>query len=100
MELAKEVYQLSTQLPESEKFGLISQMRRSAVSIPSNIAEGRQRRTRRDYAQFLRIADGSASELETQILLSVSIFNLQGTDRALSLLHEVQKMLGTILMKL
>lgn len=65
MELAEEVYRLTESLPSSERFGLISQIRRSAVSIPSNIAEGRQRGTRKDFAQFLRIADGSAAELET-----------------------------------
>jgi four helix bundle protein len=67
IELCKLIYLLTDNFPKEEVYGLTSQMRRSSVSIPSNIAEGRSRGTRKDFVQFLRIALGSASELETQI---------------------------------
>ena len=66
MELVEEVYKVTGRLPADEKFGLVSQMRRCAVSIPSNIAEGKKRKSKTEFVQFLRIADGSAAELETQ----------------------------------
>ena len=67
IELVVEIYKITDFLPKSEIYGLTSQMRRSAVSIPSNIAEGRRRGSRKDYRQFLIIAYGSGAELETQI---------------------------------
>ncbi len=70
VELAVAVYDLTDLFPKSELFGLTSQMRRAAVSIPSNIAEGRMRGTRKDYTHFLRIAYGSCAELATQIIIS------------------------------
>src|SRR3989344_6352130 len=100
MELAKQIYRVSRDFPSSEQYGLTSQMRRSAVSIPSNIAEGRKPGTRKDFMQFLRIADGSAAELETQIILAGSFYKLPGLARAHELLIEVQKMLGAMLKKL
>ena len=100
MELAQEVYKISALIPDDERFGLISQMRRSAVSIPSNIAEGHRRGTRKDFAQFLRISDGSAAELETQLLLAAELFKIKDTEHAFALLSEVQKMVGAMLRKL
>ncbi|MFO7665110.1 MAG: four helix bundle protein [Desulfobacterales bacterium] len=70
MELAKVIYQATDSFPAKETYGIISQMRRSAVSIPSNIAEGFMRRYNKEYKQFLYIALGSLAELETQLLLS------------------------------
>jgi len=67
MDLVVAVYKLTEKLPKSEIYGLTSQMSRAAVSIPSNIAEGRRRGSRKDYRQFLIIAYGSGAELETQI---------------------------------
>lgn len=64
------VYELTEFFPRSEIYGLVSQMRRSAVSIPSNIAEGRRRGSKKDYRQFLIIAYGSGAELETQVEIS------------------------------
>ncbi|MBI2475427.1 four helix bundle protein [Candidatus Uhrbacteria bacterium] len=100
MELAKQVYVLCRSLPKEEQFGLIAQMRRCAVSIPSNIAEGYQRRSRLDYGRFLKIADGSCSELETQLLLSKSIYPQIVIEKASSDLTEVQKMLYCMITKL
>lgn len=98
-ELAKQIYKLTEQLPQSEKYGLASQIQRCAVSIPSNIAEGQQRNNIREYRQFLGIAKGSAAELETQLLLTGDIFSLD-VSHELSLVHEIQKMLGAMLKKL
>ncbi len=73
MEIVKDIYNLTDSFPDAEKFGLISQMRRSAVSIPSNIAEGAGRNTDKEFNNYLSVALGSAFELETQLLLSVRL---------------------------
>jgi len=73
MEIAELVYLLTRKFPREEAFGMTAQMRRAAVSIPSNIAEGFGRAQRRTFIQFIRIAQGSLKELETQSLLSIRI---------------------------
>ncbi|MBK8068244.1 MAG: four helix bundle protein [Rhodanobacteraceae bacterium] len=73
MDLAEAVYDIARQLPESERFGLAQQMRRSAVSIPSCIAEGRARLSTREFARFIAMALGSLAELETQLLLTARL---------------------------
>jgi four helix bundle protein len=93
MELARMVYCFSDSIPQKERFGLISQMQRAAVSIPSNIAEGYQRKGTKELIQFLRISYGSSAELETQLLLARSIYNLN-VEEIIKLLTEVQKMLN------
>jgi four helix bundle protein len=70
MELAADVYRISNAMPGEERYGLISQMRRAAVSVAANIAEGAGRDSSNDFARFLSIAGGSLSELETHLLLS------------------------------
>lgn len=70
MELAKLVYQATSGFPSSEQFGLVSQMRRAVISIPSNLAEGAARAGKREFLQFINIAQGSASELDTQVELA------------------------------
>lgn len=72
-EFAVEIYTATQSFPLSEQFGLTSQMRRSAVSIPSNIAEGTSRKTNKDLSRFLDIAIGSAHELETQLEIAKEI---------------------------
>lgn len=102
IDLAVETYALTNGFPRSEIYGLTSQMRRAAVSIPSNIAEGRRRGTRKDFLQFLRIAYGSGAELETQLLISRSV--VQNDEdvytKADILLEEVMRMLNVMLKKL
>lgn len=98
-DLVRDVYKLSEKLPHNEQFGLISQMRRCAVSIPSNIAEGQQRHNLKEYKQFLGIAKGSAAELETQLLLCRDLYS-EDIEKPLNLLYEVQKMLGSLNRKL
>jgi four helix bundle protein len=100
MDLVEAIYVATARLPQSEQYGLMSQMRRCAVSIPSNIAEGKKRGTRKDFTQFLRIADGSGAELETQILIMKKLFHSIDLTRASSLLEEVQKMLSVIIRKM
>jgi len=70
MALAKEVYELTKNFPKEETYGLVSQMRRAAVSIPSNIAEGAARNSNKEFIQSLYVSLGSLAELETQLLLS------------------------------
>ena len=71
--LVIDIYKLTSKFPSEEKYGLISQIRRSAVSIPSNIAEGHSRKTSKDLKQFIAIAKGSLSELETQLIISFKL---------------------------
>ncbi|HZW77459.1 MAG TPA: four helix bundle protein [Flavobacteriaceae bacterium] len=73
MDLAEEIYRLTAQFPNEEKWGLRSQLRRTVVSVPSNIAEGAGRNTDGEFKQFLGIANGSASELGTQLELSLRL---------------------------
>lgn len=95
-ELVTIVYESTANLPTIEKYGLVDQMRRSSVSIPSNIAEGSKRGTKKDYVQFLRIAHGSSAELETQLLLTKRLYNTD-IDTILNKLIEVQKMLSGLI---
>jgi four helix bundle protein len=97
MTLAKLIYKITSQFPKNEMYGLASQMQRCSVSIPSNIAEGHGRNNKREYFQFLGIAYGSCSELETQILIAKSVYQDLNYAEPESLLLEVQKMLGTII---
>jgi len=88
MNVAVETYKLSADFPVGEKYGLISQIRRSAVSIPSNIAEGAGRNSKGEFKQFLGIANGSLFELYTQLKLSYKL-NLVSVDKIKPILNEV-----------
>ncbi len=100
MSLVGEIYVLTVRLPRSEQFGLISQVQRSAVSIPSNIAEGYARRSTGEYLRFLSMAFGSAAELDTQLIITKQEYPHVETKRAEALLSEVQKMLYVLMNKL
>jgi four helix bundle protein len=99
MSLARDIYQLTSQFPRSETFGLVAQMRRSAVSIPSNIAEGHGRLTIKNFAQFLGQARGSLNELETQIELAMQLGMAQSDQYAefLREISELGRMLNALL---
>ena len=99
IDLVVAVYELTAKFPKEEKYGLSSQMREASVSIPSNIAEGSRRRTRKEYAYFLRISFGSASELETQIIAAKRLPFSKNLDysKVDPLLDEVLRMLNKML---
>lgn len=99
MKLVKQVYALTSQLPSEEKFGLVSQINRCAVSIPSNIAEGSGRSTERDFLRFLNFAISSSYELETQLILVGDLFNIESKS-TLQELESLQKMIGAFKRKL
>lgn len=97
MELVEVIYQLTMDFPREEIYGLTSQIRRCAVSIPSNIAEGSQRRSNKDFSYFLRIARGSSAELETQLLIADRLGYIKNDlklRKGNDLLTEVRKMLS------
>lgn len=102
MDLVNVVYTITKQLPEDERFGLYSQMRRAAVSIPSNIAEGHSRASGKEFARFLSIAQGSKAELETQLHICdrVGLIMHQDVDTALRLCSETGRMLTSLMNKL
>ncbi len=102
MLLAKKVYILTENYPKNEMYGIVSQMRRASVSIPSNIAEGYGRKSRKEYSQFYSIAYGSLLELETQLLLSFDLGFIKETEFKTinSTTEEVSKMLFTMIEKL
>ncbi|HEV2803413.1 MAG TPA: four helix bundle protein [Chthoniobacterales bacterium] len=99
---AKAIYQLTSTFPAEEKFGLVSQMRRAAVSIPSNIAEGQARHTTGEFIQFISHAEGSTAELETQLILSIELgFATQEHAKPhFILLDEIRRMLNGLRRKL
>ncbi len=97
VELVKDVYEITNQLPKAELYGLTSQMRRAAVSIPSNIAEGKKRKTKKDFIQFLRIANGSTAELETQLIITKDLYPKIDLTNAGKYLEEIQKMLSAMI---
>lgn len=95
VELATDVYQKTINFPKYELYGITSQIRRAAVSVSSNIAEGAGRRSNKEFANFLGISYGSACELETQLLIAKNLKYLKGDDfdTLFNDLNEIQKML-------
>ena len=99
IELVVKIYQLTSTFPDNEKFGLVSQMRRAAVSIPSNLAEGSARNTSKDYVRFLYISLGSISEIQTQFVIAnkLAMINQQEFDEIRVNIANVKKLyLGLI----
>ncbi len=102
MDLVTEIYRLTDAFPENEKFGLVSQLRRAAVSIPSNIAEGQGRLSIGEFKQFLGHARGSLFEVETQILIAnnLKLYNVTETPRILNLIEECGRLLNGLIRSL
>lgn len=101
MDLAEEIYTLTKKLPREEQFGLTSQLRRAAVSIASNIAEGHCRQGR-EYHRFLSMAKGSAAEIQTQLIITTRIkyFSSGDISAGLKLAEEIKKMSSAIMAKI
>lgn len=95
MILAEKIYVKTRKFPPEERYGLTSQMRRAAVSVPSNIAEGSQRSTKKEFANFLLIAKGSLAELETQVRLSFKLSYLNNLDAAeiIRIIDDIRRMI-------
>jgi four helix bundle protein len=101
-QLCLDVYRITANFPKDEKFGLTSQIRRSVVSVPSNIAEGYGRKTTADYIKSLYIAYGSNCELETQIMLSVDLKYIDSAivNEIMDEINEVERMLKALIKSL
>ncbi len=102
MEIVVELYRLTATFPKSEKYGMTSQMRRSAISIPSNISEGSSRNSEKDQYRFLEIALGSAFELETQVIASghLKFISLEDAPIILQAIRNEQRMISSFMSKL
>lgn len=102
IDLAEDIYRLTEQFPPSERFGLVSQLRRAASAVPANIAEGHERGSRGDFRRAVSFARGSLAELESHLELAIrtGCVTLQATKRAETLSSEVGKMLSTLLGRL
>lgn len=101
MELVKQIYDLTSYFPDSEQYCLTQQIRRSAISIPSNIAEGKRRESRKVFRNFLFIAFGSGAELETQLAIAKSLPFSKNLDyqRVPLLLDEIMRILNVLIRK-
>ena len=102
IELVTCIYQLTKKFPKDEIYGLVSQMRRCAVSIPSNIAEGSQRSSKKDFAHFLEMAKSSAAELETQLIIANNLQYISETEKKdnIEKVIDIRKMLSGLIAKL
>src|SRR3954469_14168180 len=98
IELAKLLYPLTATLPKEEKFGLVSQIRRAAVSVPSNVAEGQARHTTGEFIQFISHAEGSVAELDTQLFLTVELglIDPEQAKPSFDLIGELRRMLNSL----
>ena len=102
MDMVEEIYKISSLLPKEETFSLVSQIRRAAISVPSNIAEGNSRNSTKEYINFLGIARGSNSEVYTQLLICKKLGYLseEQIKTAIALSEEIGKMLNAMIAKL
>ncbi|WES96971.1 four helix bundle protein [Chryseobacterium arthrosphaerae] len=102
IDFVTEIYRITETFPKTEVYGLISQIRRAAVSIPSNIAEGNSRRSKPDYLQFLKISRGSCAEVETQLVISKNLgfFNEGDYLQLNQEIIEISKMLNGLISSL
>ncbi len=97
MDLVEEIYRVSGKFPSSEMYGLTSQIRRAAVSVPSNIAEGAARQGHKEFIQFLYISLGSLSEVETQVMLAQRLYYLTDIHALLDMITKIKKMLNGLI---
>lgn len=97
MELVTDIYRLTGTFPKEEIYGLTNQMRRAAVSVPSNIAEGAARNSKKEFIQFLHIALGSSAELETQLIIASNLEFVQEVEPFLKNLTTIKKMLNGLI---
>lgn len=102
MNLAVKIYELTKHMPKEELYGLTAQMRRAAVSIPSNIAEGQQRASTKEFLRFLSIARGSNAELQTQLVLACKLgyFQSEQIRETMNLTREISKMINALMISL
>ncbi|MBP7009782.1 MAG: four helix bundle protein [Kiritimatiellae bacterium] len=100
MDLAQEVYRLTRDFPKEEIYGLTNQIRRAAVSIPSNLAEGAARAGNKEFLHFLHVARGSASELETQLFLAIKLGYLRDSVDLLALLSSTRRLINGLIRSL
>ena len=102
MDLVVETYSLMETMPKTEVYSLCDQMKRASVSIPSNIAEGKQRKSTKEFINFLSISRGSVAELETQYLLCIrlGLLNAQQVEKALKMCSDVGMMLNALMNRL
>ena len=98
--LVKEIYSITREFPADERFGIIQQMRRSAVSVPSNIAEGAGRASKKEFVYYLSIAQGSLSELETQVIISRELGFVEDVEDIEGLIGGVRAMIWGLMRKL
>ena len=99
MQLVREIYIETKNFPKEEMYGLVSQIRRCAISIPSNIAEGRGRNSDKEFIRFLQISLGSVYELQTQLESSLQLNYTNNIDDLLDLSIEIEKMINTLITK-
>jgi len=100
--LVRQTYEATSKFPDNERYGLVSQMRRAAVSVPSNIAEGQARHSTGEFILFISHAEGSLAELETQFVIAIDLgyCTKTGSMEMLNLLEELRKMLNSLRRKL
>jgi four helix bundle protein len=100
MDFVCDVYEATQSFPKDEIYGLTNQIRRAAVSMPSNIAEGASRSSQKDFTHFLHIALGSASEVETQILIAARLLYLSNPDNLLTRVTVIRKSINALIRSL
>ena len=93
MDLVEEIYKITSKFPSSEIYGLTSQLRRAAVSVPSNIAEGASRKGDKELLYFVNVAIGSIAEIETQMLIAVRLKYIRNEEEIYNLIIEIRKLL-------
>lgn len=93
MDFVVEIYQLAAKFPNNELFGLVSQLKRASVSIPSNIAEGSSRNSTKEFIQFLYVSNGSLSEVETQLEIAFRLGYMDSTEKTIGKIKYIRRML-------